>query len=143
VEMVSHVPGMVWETVGRPGHQPVTFVSEGIRDLTGHDPEEWIKDPHFWSDRLVDFDAASFGADMQRGAAEGSTQVHEFRVRRRDGRIIWAQARSTHRNAGDTIITRGVTVDITAQKEAEERARFLDDASAVLASSLDYETTLD
>ena len=134
-EMVSHVPGMVWETVGKPGNQPVTFVSDGIRDLTGYEPQDWFRNPQFWNDRLVDFDAASFGADMQRGAADGSTQVHEFRVRRRDGRAIWAQARSSHRYDGDRIVTRGVTVDITAQ-------RFLDEASAVLASSLDYKATL-
>ncbi|HJT16732.1 MAG TPA: ATP-binding protein [Thermoanaerobaculia bacterium] len=135
VEMVAHVPGMVWETMGEPGNQPVTFVSDGIRELTGYDAHEWYGDPRFWYDRLVDFDSKTFGSHMRSAAADGSTQVHEFRVRRRDGRIVWLQARSTHRYEGDKIINRGVTVDVTAQK-------FLNEASAVLASSLDYESTL-
>src|SRR5437763_10563091 len=46
---VANVPGMVWETVGDfPEQQKVTFVSEGIRDLTGYAPEEWYRDPEFW-----------------------------------------------------------------------------------------------
>jgi PAS domain S-box-containing protein len=142
VDMVSHVPGMVWETAGVPGNQPVTFVSEGIRDLIGYDPEDWLRNPRFWNELLVDYDATGFSADMRRAATDGSVQIHEFRIRRSDGRVIWVQARTTHRFVGDKIITRGVTVDITAEKQAAYRARFLHEASAALASSLDYETTL-
>src|SRR5205085_9001013 len=47
---VSNVPGMVWETIGSfPDEQRVTFVSDGIRDLLGYEPEDWYRDPGFWN----------------------------------------------------------------------------------------------
>ena len=130
---MAHVPGMVWETIGTPGNQIVTFVSEGIRDLVGYTPEEWLANPHLWKD-IVDFDVL---------ATDKTAKLHEFRIRRRDGRMIWVEVRSEHRFIGDKIVSRGVTIDVTVQKEAERRTRFLNEASAVLASSLDYETTLE
>ena len=142
VDMVTHVPGMVWEILGEPGNATLIFVSEGIRDLVGYDPEDWYSNPRFWDDLLVDSDAGPAREQARRAAADGSVQVHEFRMRRRDGSIVWVQTRSTHRFAGDKIISRGVTTDITAEKEAANRTRILNEASAVLASSLQYESTL-
>ena len=44
--------------------------------------------------------------------------------------------------AGEVLMAINVFEDITAHKESELRARFLADAASVLASSLDYESTL-
>jgi signal transduction histidine kinase len=63
-------------------------------------------------------------------------------MRTRDGRLIWAEVRVAAKKDGDTLVLRGVTLDITERKAAEWRRAFLAKASGALSSSLDYETTL-
>ncbi|MFN2416490.1 MAG: ATP-binding protein, partial [Pyrinomonadaceae bacterium] len=69
----------------------------------------------------------------------------QFRWVRRDGSVVHVESRSRvildarGRPAG----MRGVTMDISERKAGEERLRFIAEASRVLGSSLDYETTLE
>ena len=68
----------------------------------------------------------------------------EHRVVRTDGEVRWLLGRGrVYRDAnGRPARVAGTTVDITNQKRVEAAQRLLVDASAVLASSLDYEATL-
>lgn len=140
---VANVPGMVWETVGGfPEQQKATFVSEGMRELTGYEPEEWYRDPYFWSRiivRRLDGDMRSISESAIHATVPA---VHHYKLRRRDGRIIWVEVRSAHRMINGTLISRGVTMDVTERKRAEQRNAFLAEATGVLSSSLDYERTL-
>src|SRR5262245_30268590 len=122
---VSAVPGMVWETVGRR----VTFVSDGIRELVGYEPEEGYRDPDFWSRVIVE----------RLGVAPN---VGRCKRRRRDGREIWVEVRSAHTRVNGTLVSRGVTMDITERKLAEERNALLTEASGVMSATLDYEKSL-
>ena len=131
--LVAHVPGVVWEVEGRLGvGDRVTFVSDQITELLGYTPADWYDDPKF-SDRVIVEDVL---------ISEGTPEIHHFRMRTRSGRMIWTEARLARKRDGDRLITRGVTIDITARKEAERRTQFLNEASTVLASSLDYDLTL-
>ena len=60
------------------------------------------------------------------------------------GEERWSVVKATpiFDDSGNVLMAINVFEDITAHKESELRARFLADAAAVLASSLDYETTL-
>lgn len=62
----------------------------------------------------------------------------------RDGRIVWTNTTaSLIRNArGEPSAVLGSLEDVTEVMRAQEAQRFLSEASRVLASSLDYETTL-
>ena len=140
--MVANVPGMVWETIGPPTEQKVSFVSDGILELTGYPAEEWERDPHFWERIIVE----RLGGDLERlvetSIRDGIPAIHHYKIRRRDGRIVWVEVRSAHKIINGTLVSRGVTMDITARKHAEQRNAFLTQASGVLSASLDYERTL-
>jgi PAS domain S-box-containing protein len=68
----------------------------------------------------------------------------EKRYIRKDGQVVWAcLTMSLIRNtAGEPRFAIGMIEDITMRKRMEEGLRFLAQASKLLASSLDYETTL-
>jgi PAS domain S-box-containing protein len=67
----------------------------------------------------------------------------EARLKAKDGSIRHVLINSSvHEKDGRFVHTRCFTRDITERKQAEDSLRFLAEASAVLAGSLDYEATL-
>src|SRR5262249_29032276 len=119
---VSNVPGLVWETVGDfPHEQKVTFCSDGIRALLGYEPEAWYRDPGFWNRVIVERFDGPMDAIAATSVRDAAPALHVYKLRRKDGRIIWAEVRSAHRIVGGTLVSRGVTMDITEHKLAEQR----------------------
>jgi signal transduction histidine kinase/ActR/RegA family two-component response regulator/PAS domain-containing protein len=131
--LVAHMPGVVWESIKQPdGAHVVTFVSEQIESLLGYSSAEWYANPYFTSDILLE--------DVLVSAAQ--PQIHHHRVRRSDGRVVWAEVRLAQKIENGVEVTRGVSLDITQQKLTERRNAFLSEVSAILSSSLDYQVTL-
>ena len=83
-------------------------------------------------------------AEIMRRLNEGQSWSGEFLVRRRDGSAFWSLITDSpiHDAGGNLVGIVGISVDITDRKRAEEAQRFLAEASQILATSLDYETTL-
>ncbi len=70
----------------------------------------------------------------------------EYRIRRHgDGELRWVstRARTAFDDERRPVRMIGTTVDVTERKRAEMSARFLSEATAVLASSLDYRNSLE
>ncbi len=144
--IVANVPGMVWEAWGSPdqSEQQIRFISEYTETMLGYSIEEWLSSPNFWL-RIVHPDDQEQAA--QRAAehfANGQGGANQFRWIAKDGRVVWADVRSTiiFDEAGVPVGMRGVAMDITERKRAEEATSFMTEASKVLASSLDYQLTL-
>jgi PAS domain S-box-containing protein len=144
--LVANVPGVVWEAWGEPdeGSQRIDFVSDYVEQMLGYTVEEWLQTPNFWRSIVHPEDRERAGAEARAifESREGGTS--QFRWVRRDGRVVHVEAHSrvVLDERGHPVGLRGVTMDITKRKAAEERLRFLAEASRVLGSSLDYETTL-
>jgi PAS domain S-box-containing protein len=97
---------------------------------------------------VLDEDGSPFPPDRLPGRIALTGQkpddaVVRFRVRS-TGEERWSVVKATPILAADGSVLMAINVfeDITEHKESELRARFLADAATVLASSLDYETTL-
>jgi PAS domain S-box-containing protein len=145
-KVVAKVPGVVWEAWGQPDQasQRIDFVSEHVEKMLGYGVDEWLSTPNFWlsivhpddRERAAQEAAAIF--DTRKGGAS------RFRWVARDGRVVWVEAQSVVvcDDSENPIGMRGVTMDITERQRAEDAQRFLAEASGLLASSLDYETTL-
>ncbi len=67
-----------------------------------------------------------------------------IKVRRDDGTFAYLRANSgpIRDGSGNMVAAIGIYDDVTAERQHEDALRFLADATALLASSLDYETTL-
>lgn len=144
--MVSSIPGVVWEAWGEPdeSRQKIDFVSEYVETLLGYSVEEWLSQPNFWLSIVHPEDKEAAARNASETFKSGKPGVNEFRWVTKDNRAIWVEAQSiaiTDEN-GKPIGMRGVTMDITDRKQKETAEKFLAEATATLASSLDYETTL-
>ncbi|HYE75267.1 MAG TPA: PAS domain S-box protein, partial [Blastocatellia bacterium] len=123
-DILASVPGVVWEAWGEPdaSSQRIDFVSSYVEKMLGYSVEEWLETPNFWLTIV-------HPEDQQRAADEaaaifksGKGGQSTFRWVAKDGRAVWVEAQSVvvcdemNRPVG----MRGVTMDITERKQAEE-----------------------
>ncbi|HEX6911782.1 MAG TPA: MHYT domain-containing protein [Longimicrobium sp.] len=114
-----------------------------LESFTGMRPQEvrgWA-----WLDAVHPDDREAV-RDAWRGAVQQKQMVEtEFRLRRADGAWRRVSVRAVPVLEGDGRVREwvGATTDVTERRKAEEGREFVAEASRVLASSLDYEQTLD
>src|SRR6185503_4664945 len=121
-EVVSHVPGIVWEAQIDPVTNEVrtTFISDYAEQIVGYTVAECVSSPSFALGLVHE-------ADRERVAREaaavfsGTPTLLQFRMRAKDGSIVWAEAHvAPQLNETETIVgIRGVTLDVTERHEAE------------------------
>jgi PAS domain S-box-containing protein len=146
-QILATVPGVVWEAWGQPdvASQQIDFVSDYVEAMLGYSVEEWLATPNFWLAIIHPDDKERAAREAAAIFASAQGGISEFRWIARDGRIFWVESQSTVvcDESGRPLGMRGITIDITARKRAEDAQRFLAQASDMLAASLDYEETLD
>lgn len=106
-----------------------TFISPQIEEILGYTVEEWTSDPMFWEKRMHPDDVGWVLAEEERCARAGEPLDVEYRIRKRDGQMIWVRDRAAIGMLGEggAMIAEGLITDISDQKAAEERLRYLAD----------------
>lgn len=144
--VVANVPGVVWEAWGQPDQasQRIDFVSEYVEKMLGYATNEWLSTTNFWLSIVHPDDRERAAQEAAAIFSSGKGGTSRFRWIAKDGRAVWVEAQSVVvcDDSEIPIGMRGVTMDVTERKRAEDAQRFLAEASGLLASSLDYETTL-
>ncbi len=138
--LIDNVPGSVWGTWSSNdiGSHRAQFVSQYAERLTGYPLAEWTHNTSLWAEVVHPDDRAKVAESGQRLLANGQDVV-ESRWIRRDGRVIWVEShvRVSRDASGAVIGLSGVTMDITARKEAEEaQARLREEILAELSTPL-------
>ncbi len=121
-DLVNSVEGVVWEA--NADSFVFSFVSEQAERVLGYPSETWVNEATFWKDHLHPNDREWAVQVRVKAAAEKCNQDSEYRMIAADGRVVWIRdlvnvvvenARVTH--------LRGVMIDISKRKQAEESAR--------------------
>jgi two-component system cell cycle sensor histidine kinase/response regulator CckA len=126
--IVASVPGVVWEAWGQPdaATQRMNFVSDYVETMLGYRVEEWLSTPNFWLTIVHPDDKEHTGRAAAAAFASGkSTSTLEFRWIAKDGSAPWVESTSAviKDDQGRPVGIRGVTIDITERKRAEEALR--------------------
>ncbi len=117
--LVNTVGGVVWEFDWPTG--AFTFVSDGAETLLGFPKTDWLV-PGFWLERLHPDDASWAPAFCQRSTSQRKDHEFSYRLIHADGSSVWVRDIVTvDPDKGVDGRLRGLIVDITAQKRAEER----------------------
>jgi PAS domain S-box-containing protein len=131
--LVTSIPGVIWEAWGNPdrSEQRIDYVSPYVQTLLGYTVEEWLATPNFWLTIVHPDDRQKAAANAAATFASGGTGLNEFRWIAADGRALWVQAHASviRDAAGKPAGMRGVTLDVTARREAEERLRLVGEVS--------------
>ncbi len=119
--ITSQVPGMVFSVFVTPdGQRDYHYVSPGVRDIYGFEPEDLMRDPLLASRYRHPDDQSILEQDMQ-AIQKGPVDLGgEFRIVLPDGSVKWVYRRSYAVTVGPEGTHRvGVLLDITARKQAE------------------------
>jgi PAS domain S-box-containing protein len=110
--------------------------------LTGQTAEELRE--HGWSAVVHPQDRERVTRRRSEALSERKPMQQEFRIRASDGSYRWIVSTSAPVFADDGSVLEwvGTIADVHARKTTEENLRFLAEIGGLLASSLDYETTL-
>ncbi|HET6511682.1 MAG TPA: PAS domain S-box protein, partial [Candidatus Kapabacteria bacterium] len=141
--IISSVPGVVWEAWGGPegSEHTLNYVSDYVEQMLGYSISEWNSDPAFALNIVHADDRERVREELRRAymqADPGHQLSSQYRWRKKDGNYIWVEALSRvvldqHRKA---VGMRGVTVDITRRKEAEENLKYQVDYNRAITQSM-------
>lgn len=137
--LINALPYIAW-MLDEDGH--VVFFNQRWYEFTGRpDPETHLLG---WLEAVHPDDRAELAARRSQAIAAGTEYGFEVRLRGYRGEYCWHLARVVplRDETGTLFGWHGSAVEIDERKRIEQDHRFLAEASRILASSLDYETTL-
>jgi PAS domain S-box-containing protein len=121
-DLVNSVEGIVWEAEV-PSFQ-LLFISKQAERVLGYPVERWLSDPTFWRDHFHPDDRDWALQFSQTATAEKRDHEFEYRMIAADGSVVWLRDLVTMVVEGDRVTrVRGVMVDLTKRKQAEEALR--------------------
>lgn len=147
VDGINH--GIVWSA--EPNSLVFSFVSSTAERITGYTVEQWTSETDFFERHLHPEDRARVIATMRDAYSTNNDVGLEHRFITADGQTIWLHTgiRVKRKPNNASYEMRGLSIDVTRIKQAEEQMRrskqrsdFLAEASLILSESLDYEATL-
>lgn len=123
-DLVHGLDAIVWE--GLPETFQFLFVSDQGPAILGYSKEEFLS-PGFWESHLHPDDRKVTVARCHEATRAGEGHKIEYRFIAKDGRIVWISdtVGVLRDEQGQVKLTRGVMVDVTERKRAEEAASAL------------------
>ena len=100
----------------------VDFIDEKVEELTGYDKINFDIRKLKWDDLLLSEDYQRFKQAFLKGLHETGSYIREYRIRRKDGEVIWIQDRGQIicDLEGKVEYVSGVFFDVTERRRAEE-----------------------
>ena len=99
------------------------YTSPQIESLLGYSVDEWVENRDLFVELLHPEDRERVLAAHQRTHATGEPLLIEYRLRTRDGRVVWVQDEARVVSDDGEPVLQGYLLDVTARMEAEEQLR--------------------
>src|SRR5204863_9168890 len=95
------------------------WIAPTIATLTGCTSEEWMAEPMIWTSFVHPDDRDRVERWWTEEVEQGGTHDLEYRMVRRDGRVVWVTEEVASSRRGARLRAEGVFIDVTARREAE------------------------
>lgn len=117
--LINSLDAIIWEADAKTFQ--FRFVSPQAERILGFRPEQWISEPDFWRKHTHPDDVEWCAAFCRDCTARGVDHVFEYRMVGPDNRVVWLRDVVTVVNdPGERPVLRGLMLDITERKRAEE-----------------------
>ena len=120
--LVTSLGGIVWEA--DPRTFQFSFVSPQAEAILGYPVSEWLSDAQFWRRHTHPHDVEWCAAFCVDATTHGRDHEFEYRMIAADGRVVWLRdvvTLTVDEHEGPRL--RGIMLDITERKRAEEELR--------------------
>ena len=136
MESLVNASPVAMYTCRAEGDFRTTFVTEGVRTLWGYEPEDFLRDPRFWSDRVHPEDGPRVFNQLNR-VLELTNHSYDYRFRTKSGEYRWTHddMRLVTDAAGKPLEIAGYCFDITERKLAETALRESEERLKVIFNS--------
>ena len=126
-DLVQGLDAIVWEADATSLR--FSFVSQRARTVLGFPTERWLDEPDFFSARIHPEDRARVMTVFRAALARGEDHEFEYRALRASGDVVWLRdiVRVVPGREGRPGQLRGLTVDLTELKRADEALRQSED----------------
>jgi PAS domain S-box-containing protein len=120
-DLIDSIEGIVWEADARTLR--FTFVSHWAEQLLGYPASHWVEEPGFWAEHLHPEDRDWAVEFCRTATGEGRDHQFEYRMVAADGRVVWLRDLVKVIVGEGPVRLRGVMVDVTRRKEAEQEVQ--------------------
>src|SRR6266568_1339866 len=122
--LMGHLPGLAYRALADE-HWTALFASKGIEDLTGYPADEFSSHRLNYADIMLPEDRPATREAVFTALRERRMYEAEHRIRHKDGSVrwIWARGHGVFAPDGSLRFIEGLNLDMTRQKQAEERLR--------------------
>jgi len=123
-QLIEQVPAITY-MAERGAEGRWYYVSPQITRILGFTPAEWMSDSQRWRKQVHPDDLERVLAEEQTLFREGDAYRIEYRLRSRDGKDVWVRDEATYVRESESgeLVMRGLLLDITERKLAEEELR--------------------
>ena len=119
-QLVERLPGVVYRASIRSGDWH--YVSPAIEPVLGWTPEDWLTHQAPWGTSLHEDDREP-ALRQEELALEAGFLRSEYRMRRKDGGIVWIRDEATLLEEDGDPQWHGILTDVTEQRTLENRLR--------------------
>jgi len=122
----ANIPGVVYQMRRTPaGRTNFSYISQGVRELTGWGPASMMSDPNLLKDIIVEEDRLRFLQALEKAGQDLTDWTIDVRmVHRKSKEVLWVRASGrVHRGANGDTVWNGLLLDISENHKAEEALR--------------------
>ncbi len=135
--LMGHLPGLAYRALADE-HWTALFASKGIEDLTGYPADEFTSRRLNYADIMLPEDRPATREAVFTALRERRMYEAEHRIRHKDGSVrwIWARGHGVFAPDGSLRFIEGLNLDMTHQRQAEERLRESEQRWRILTETL-------
>lgn len=124
-DITANLPASIYRAVlHHDGTITLPFISDGLEKISGINPEEARVHPEHLCEIIHPDDRAQFHEWMRKSCESLQSCHHEYRIITKSAQVKWIQDSARfHADNNGNVVVDGVSLDITARKQAEVALR--------------------